>query len=100
MSLYGALAETERNGKELACGETAVTASVDITTEFANIDAVVITHNTGSAPGVNSSHFSYSVSDNVVTIYAWKVTASGDATLVAGTTETNVSYVIIGRRAR
>lgn len=98
MSLYGALAESDREGKEVSCGESAVTASVEITTPFADIDAVLITHKSGSAPGVGSAHFTYSVSGNVVTIYAWKVTASGDATLIAGTVETNVSYAIIGRR--
>ena len=93
-----ALAEAVRQGKEVLCGESAVTASVAITTEFATIDAVVVTLKTGTAPGVNSSHFTYNVSNNVVTIYAWKVTASGNATLVAGTVETDVGYVIIGRR--
>lgn len=98
MSLYGALAEADRQGKELQCGEAAITASVAISTEFATIDAVVVTHNTSSAPGVGSSHFTYAVSGNTVTIYAWKVTGSADTTLVAGTVETNVGYVIIGRR--
>lgn len=98
MSLYGGLAEADRGGKEVVVGSSAITASVDIDTPFANIDHVEITHNTGSAPGVNSSHFTYDVDGNTVTIYAWKPTGSGDATLIAGTTETNISYAIVGRR--
>lgn len=98
MSLHGALAEADRQGKELLVGETAITASVEITTGFATIDAVEIAHKTADAPGVGSIHFTYSVSGSKVTLYAWKVTATNDATLVAGTAETTVSYTIIGRR--
>lgn len=93
-----ALAEAVRQGKEVLCGESAVTASVAITTEFATIDAVVISQKIATAPGDNSTNFTYGVSNNVVTIYAWKPTSGSDPTLVAGTTETNVGYVIIGRR--
>lgn len=95
-----AVGEAERTGKELIAGEAAVTASVAITTPFRYIDSVAVTLKTGTAPGVNSSVFTYNVSGNVVTIYAWKVTASGDATLIAGTTEATVGYTIIGRRDR
>ena len=93
-----ALAEAVRQGKEVVCGESAVTASVAITTDFETIDAVVVTQKLATAPGDNSSTFSYGVSDNVVTIYAWKPTSGSDPTLVAGTTETDVGYIIIGRR--
>lgn len=93
-----ALAEGVRQGKELLCGEVAVTASVEVTTQFATIDAVVVTQKIGTAPGDNSTNFTYDVTDNVVTIYAWKPTSGADPTLVAGTTETDVGYIIIGRR--
>lgn len=93
-----ALAEAVRQGKEVLCGESLITASVAVATQFATIDAVVITQKTSDAVGDNSSNFTYDVADNVVTLYAWKPTSGADPTLVAGTTETTVSYVIIGRR--
>lgn len=99
MSL-NALAEAVREGKEVYCGESAVTASVAITTPFRTVKAVIITHKRTTAPGDDSNHFTYSVSGNVVTIYAWKYTSGTDATLVAGTTETDVSYLIVGVRDR
>ena len=92
-----ALAEGVREGKELICGESLVTASVAIATEFETIDAVVVTQKRATAVGDDSSNFTYGVADNVVTIYAWKPTSGADPTLVAGTTETTVGYVIIGR---
>jgi len=94
-----ALAEAVRQGKEVLSGRTAVTASVAVTTNFATIDAVVVTRGTATAPGVGASMYTYGVVANVVTIYAWKVTASGDATLIAATVATNVDYIIVGRRA-
>lgn len=93
-----ALAEAVRQGKEVLCGETAVTADVDIATPFAIVDAVVVTQRIGTAPGDNSTNFTYDVVDNVVTIFAWKPTSGSDPTLVAGTTETDVGYIIVGRR--
>lgn len=95
-----AVGEAERQGKELVTGETAVTASVEIDTPFATIDSVSITLKTGSAPGSGSSVFTYDVSGNTVTIYAWKVTSSADNTLIAGTSEVTVGYTIIGRRRK
>lgn len=94
-----ALAEAVRQGKEVLCGEVAVTDDVAVTTEFATIDAVVITQKIGTAPGDGSSNFSYDVTANVVTIFAWKTTSGSDPTLVAGTVEVDVGYIIIGRRA-
>lgn len=99
MALQGALAEAVREGKELLCGELDIaTASETITTPFAIVDAVVVTQKKATSPGVGSSVFTYDVADNVVTVYAWKVTATGNATLVAGTAASEVSYTIIGRR--
>ena len=93
-----ALAEGVRQGKELICGETAVTDSVEITTEFATIDSVAVTQKIGTAPGDGSATFTYDVTANVVEIFAWKTTSGSDPTLVAGTVEVDVGYIIIGRR--
>lgn len=93
-----ALAEAVREGKEVLVGEAAVTASVAVATQFAIIDAVVVTQKIGTAPGLGASVYTYDVSNNVVTIYAWKPTSATDPTLIAATVETNVSYTIVGRR--
>lgn len=93
-----AVAEAVRQGKELLCGETLVTASVAITTNFAIIDAVLITGKRSDAPGDETSMYTYDVSDNVVTLYGWKTTSGSDPTKVAATDETTVGYIIMGRR--
>lgn len=98
MALQGAVAEAVREGKEIQVGETLITASVVVDTPFADIDAVLITHRTSDAPGVGSLHFTYDIVGNVVTLYAWKATGTADVTLVAGTVETTVDYIILGRR--
>ena len=49
-----------------------------------------------SAPGVGTSVLSYSISGNVLSVYAWKPTSSSDPTLVASTGAEDVGYVVIG----
>lgn len=93
-----ALAEAVRQGKELQCGEATLTASVAVETKFATIDAVVVTGKRSTAPGDETSWYTYDVSGNVVTIYGWKTTSGADPTLVAATDSTTVGYIIIGRR--
>jgi len=99
MSLFGAIAEAVREGKELQSGETAVTASVTVATNFASVKSVVITQKIGTAPGLNSSIYTYTVSAaGVVTIFAWKPTSVSNPTLVAGTVASTVGFVILGTR--
>lgn len=100
MALQGALAEHDREGKEVLCGEMDLDGSnpTPITTGFATIDAVEVQLKGSSAPGTGTSLLTYDVSGNVVNVYAWKPTGSGDTTLVASTGTETFSYTIIGRR--
>lgn len=99
MSLFGALAEGVRQGKEVLTGRLEIaTASETVVTPFATIDAVIVTREGDGAPGVTSSVFTYDVDGNEVDIYAWRPTSSSNPTLIAGNAAVTVSYVIIGRR--
>ena len=98
MPLYGAIAETVRQNKEVTCGESAITASVAITTEYETIYSVTVTQKRNTAPALDSIIFTYGVVNNIVTIFAWQATAAGDVTMIAGTVATTVGYTIIGRR--
>lgn len=49
-----------------------------------------------SAPGLGTSVLTYEISGNTLSIYAWKVTGSGDATLIASTGTETVAYVVTG----
>lgn len=84
MSLYGALAETVREGKELLAARATLGAggTLAVNTPFATIDAVVVSKE-GGAPTVVPR---FSVSGSTVTF-----TGDNNAT---------VSYIIIGRRRR
>lgn len=82
MSLYGALAEAVREGKELMAGIAALDGSGEaaIDTPFAEVTAVVLTK-----------------MDAAPTIVPWYAVASGVVT-ITGDASVDVSYVIIGRR--
>lgn len=49
-----------------------------------------------SSPALGTSILTYALSGNTLSIYAWQVTASGDATLVASEGTETVSYVVWG----
>lgn len=99
MSLYGAMAETDRQGKEIKIVSGALDASgqLEIDTPFANVDHVNATI-TGQATAPTTSVLSYDVSGNTVTVYGWMVTAAGDTTLIASDGEEDITVEIIGRR--
>lgn len=84
MSLYGALAEAVREGKELLAARATLGAggTLAVNTPFVTIDAVVVSAE-GGAPTVVPR---FSVSGSTVTF-----TGDNNAT---------VSYIIIGRRRR
>lgn len=98
MALYGALAEHDRQGKELMIHEAALPAdgSLEIDTDFAVIDGVYATVKQATAP--TTTVLTYAVSGNTVTVYGWAATASGDTTLVASDGEETINVQIIGRR--
>lgn len=98
MALYGALAEHDREGKELLIHEADLPAdgSMEIDTPFADIDSVHATVKQGTAP--TTTVFSYAVSGNTVTLHGWKVTGTADTTLIASDGGETVNVQIIGRR--
>lgn len=100
MALYGALAEAERTGKEVLAGRVEVTASVTVSTPFAEIDTVGVTRETDTAPGVTATTYTFEVDGSDVKIYAWKPTSSSDPTLIAADAASDIAYFVVGRRAR
>ena len=61
-----------------------------------NITSAVVSLKGSSAPGLGTSVLSYEISDNTLSIYAWKVTGAGDATLIASTGTETVTYAVTG----
>jgi hypothetical protein len=100
MTLYSALGEVERNGKEIVVGRLELTADETVSTPFAQIDAVMVMKETDTAPGVTTTTYTFDVDGSDVNIYAWKPTSTSNPSLVAATDASDVSYIIIGRRAR
>ena len=79
-------------------GETTLDGSnpTAVSTGLSTITSVTLTIANASAPGVGTSILTYAVSGGTLSIYAWKVTASGNATLVASTGTETVSYTVVG----
>lgn len=100
MSLFGAVAETDRQGKEIktVSGALAANGQLEIDTPYAEIDHVSATVKQATTPA--TTVFTYEVVGNTVTVYGWMVTATGDSTLIASTGEEDVTVEITGRRRR
>lgn len=100
MSLYGAVAEHEREGKVLVCGEKALDGGnpTAIATGLKEIKSVALTLKGSTAPGDNTSVLTYDVSGGTVNVYAWKNTGGTDPTLAASTGTETFSYTIFGLR--
>lgn len=98
MSLFGALAEKDREGKEVYVKEGALDSSgqLAISPGFSTIDAVSALVKKSSAP--TTQQLSWEVSGGTVTVYGWEATASGDTALTATSSQETVSVTIIGRR--
>ncbi len=92
--------EIEREGKEIMTGTVDLdgTNPTPVTTKFATISHVHVALTGDTAPGVSTTTFSWEADGNVVNIYAWKPTGSGNATMVASDGTETVSYVIFGIR--
>ena len=82
-------------------GEVTLDGSNPTTITFASFDRGKITSAIGwlkgsGAPGLGTSVLTYTVSENVLSIYAWRVTGAGDATLIASTGTETVAYAVTG----
>ena len=82
----------------IARGEVALDGSnpTAATTGLTTISSASVSLKGSSAPGVGTSVLTYDISSGTLNIYAWKVTATGDATLIASTGTETVSWVAIG----
>lgn len=85
-------------GYKLARGETALDGSnpTAATTGLATIVACAVGLKGADAPGVGTSAITYGSSSGTLNLYGWKVTAAGDATLIASTGTETVGWVCVG----
>ena len=104
MALHNALGEAApvgltREGKSVLADEVALDGAnpTAVTTPFKTIDAVQVSLKGSAAPGVGTSIITYDVAGAVVNFYAWKVTGTGDTTLIASAGTETISYAIYGR---
>lgn len=85
-------------GVKVASGETALdgTNPTPVTTGLTTITSCSLTIKTTSAPGVSTSVLTYGSSAGTLNMYGWKVTATGDATLIASTGTDTIGWVCAG----
>lgn len=85
-------------GYKTARGETALdgTNPTPVTPGLATIVACSVSIKTTAAPGVGTSIVTYSTSTTTLNLYGWKVTATGDATLIASTGTETIGWVCVG----
>lgn len=108
MSLYGALAETVREGKEIITGRGTFGAggTVNVAHPFAEVIAVLtsLEHADSTGPVAPTVFtITHRVDGAVVEFAAWASDAASDTDpleLVADTSESSFTYAIIGRRRR
>lgn len=85
-------------GYKIARGETALDGSnpTPVTTGLATITGCAVAIKLTTAPGVGTSNITYGSSTGTLNLYGWKVTGTGDATLIASTGTENVGWVCVG----
>ena len=100
MALQGALAENTRRNEAVERGEIALDASnpTEVATGLTTITSVSLTLEGSSAPGLNTSILTYTVSEGTLSIFAWKPTSNSNPTLVASTGTETVAWIVIGKR--
>jgi hypothetical protein len=86
-------------GKKIAFGEQALDGSnpTPVVTGLATVDAIVAVLKKTTSPGVATSVLTTDEgSAGTANVYAWKVTASNDATLVASTGTESFYWAALG----
>lgn len=85
-------------GYKVARGETALdgTNPTAAATGLTTIAACTAALKSASAPGVGTSAVTYDTSGATLNLYGWKVTAAGDATLIASTGTETVGWICAG----
>lgn len=104
-AVYGAREAVVTAGSEVRPIATGVVGGVialdgsnptAVTTGLTAITAAVVTLESSSAPGDNTSVLTVAVSGGTLSIYAWKNTSGTDPTLVASTGTENVHWMVVG----
>lgn len=83
----------------VVAGEVALDGSNPTEVVIASMDTITgvsLALAGSSAPGVGTSVLTYSTSGGTLSVYAWKVTAAGNATLIASSGTENFGYTIVG----
>jgi len=85
-------------GYKIARGETALDGSnpTPVTPGLATIVACSVSIKATAAPGVGTSVVTYSTSTTTLNLYGWKVTGTGDATLIASSGTDTIGWVCVG----
>lgn len=88
-------------GYKIARGVTALDGSnpTPVTTGLTTVVAAVVTLEGTAAPGVGTSVLtiaSTNYATGALAVYAWKVTATGDCTLIASTGTENFEWIAVG----
>lgn len=72
---------------------------IDLSGYLSSIYAAVVALEGSGAPGADPSAVSSGISTTTVNVYAWKITAVGDATLIASTDNARlVNFIAIGKK--
>lgn len=85
-------------GYKVARGETALDGSnpTPVASGLATIVACSLTIKATAAPGVGTSVVTYDTSTSTLNMYGWKVTGTGDTTLIASTGTDTIGWVCVG----
>ncbi|MGE5500701.1 MAG: hypothetical protein ACM3W4_02110 [Ignavibacteriales bacterium] len=98
VTVGGAPVPTAASALKMAGGEIALDGSnpTPITTGLTTITGASVALKGTAAPGVGTSVLTYGVSGGTLNVYAWKVTATGDATLIASTGTETIGWSAVG----
>lgn len=85
-------------GYKIARGETALDGSnpTPVATGLTTVVSFVAMLKGTATPGVSTSILTYDISGATVNVYAWKVTSSADATLIASTGTETFAWIAVG----
>lgn len=72
---------------------------IDLSAYVTALDGAVVSLEGSAAPGVDPTQISSAISGTTVNVYAWKITAAGDGTLIASTNNARlVNFMAIGTK--
>lgn len=82
--------------QKVASGEATFTGTTTVATGLTTIAACDVTIKIGTAPGVGTSTVTYTSSAGTLSLFGWKPTATGDATLIAATAAATAGWRCTG----